>query len=90
MLLGNGDGTYGSARSYGTGNLPTFVATGDVDGDGDADVVTARDTFGNSVSVLLGMGDGTLGGRVDYPTGSESDGVAIGDFNATTAGPISR
>lgn len=51
-------------RAFGTGNFPTFAPWGmdhgDIDGDGDPDVVTARDFFGGpGLSVLRNNGDGT-------------------------------
>ena len=44
------------------------MATADLDGDGDLDLVTANYTP-NTVTVLLGTGNGTFGGRTDYDTG---------------------
>ena len=59
--------------------LPS-VATGDLNGDGAVDIVTANEVD-NDVSVLLGNGDGTLSGEVKYPVGRYASSVEIGDVN---------
>ncbi|MGQ4808111.1 hypothetical protein NKDENANG_01478 [Candidatus Entotheonellaceae bacterium PAL068K] len=63
LLLGNGDGTLQAAQTfgagYGVGDAPFSVALGDVNSDGDLDVVTAN-TDSDDVSLLLGNGDGTF------------------------------
>ncbi len=84
VLLGNGDGTFRTSVQYATGLDPLSVAEGDVNGDGNPDIVTAN-SGSNTVSVLLGNGDGTFQAKVDYATGGSSGGnpysVAVGDFN---------
>jgi hypothetical protein len=52
--LGGGDGSFGSARSYGVGGVPV---TGDFNEDGVLDLVIA----GPALVVLTGHGDGTFG-----------------------------
>jgi len=85
VLLGNGDGTFGQAVNYDT-YFPTWVATGDINGDGKADLVAANagspgNLFASTLSVLLGNGDGTFQPGVTYPAGKRLNYVAIGDFN---------
>ena len=68
ILLGNGDGTFQTAVTYGeTSEYDAFsAAVADVNGDGKPDVAVANEflcdtcsaTDGGSVSVLLGNGDG--------------------------------
>jgi hypothetical protein len=65
VLMGNGDGTFGTVHVYQAGQTPVGVAIGDFNGDGIPDVVTANSgpfmgTPVGSVSLLLGNGDGTL------------------------------
>jgi hypothetical protein len=60
VLLGNGDGTFQMAGSYGSGgNDISSVAVGDVNGDGKFDVVVTNLEWG-TVGLLLGNGDGTF------------------------------
>ena len=80
VLLGNGDGTFGTAVNYGTGTNPQSVAVGDFNGDGKADLAVTNVESAN-VSVLLGNGDGTFQTAVNYGTGSGPETVAVGDFN---------
>src|SRR5580698_11135321 len=63
VLLGNGDGTFQPAVSYGSiGTDASSVAVGDVNGDGAPDLVVQ----GSVTSVLLGNGDGTFQTPVNY------------------------
>jgi hypothetical protein len=90
VLLGNGDGTFQAAVSYGSGGQYSFsVAVGDVNGDGKPDLIVANQCVSNnncangSVSVLLGNGDGTFKGAVSYGSGGVyAQSVAVGDVNA--------
>ncbi len=52
VLLGNGNGTFQPQKAYVVGSQPVAIATGDFNGDGRPDIVTAN-FHGNSVSVLL-------------------------------------
>lgn len=63
MLLGNGDGSFGVKTDYGTGDAPTSVAIGDLNGDGKPDLATAN-FYSSTVSVLLNIGAGSNAGPV--------------------------
>ena len=72
-------GYFQIAGSFSVGNSPQSVAAGDVDGDGDTDLVTAND---GDISVLLADGSGGFGAARNYPIGSPASSVALGDFDS--------
>jgi Ca2+-binding RTX toxin-like protein len=84
VLLGNGNGGFAAAAGspLAVGLIPLSVALGDLDGNGNLDIVTA-DFNSNAVSVLLGNGAGGFtaapGSPVAVGTGPRS--VALGDLN---------
>ena len=85
VLLNRGDGSFQARREYGTGDDPSSVVIGDVDGDGKPDLVTANE-IAHTVSVLLNKGDGSFQAKLDYPTGFAGPGLgpyslAVGDLN---------
>src|SRR5213075_1646407 len=90
VLLGHGDGTFGTATYYPVGSGPLFVAAADFDNDQNPDVVVANnfgvpDGQGNYrffVSVLMGIGNGSLAGAVAYQVGRFPLSIAIGDLNS--------
>ena len=72
VLLGNGDGTFQAAVSYGSGGIEAVsVAVADVNRDGRLDIVVANES-NNMLGVLLGNGDGTFQPAVAYGSGSQS------------------
>jgi hypothetical protein len=76
VLLGNGDGTFQAQKTYSVGNQVEFVATGDLNLDGNQDIVVAN--YGDQdVGVLLGNGDGTFKSQVTYKVGGPDSGLAI-------------
>jgi hypothetical protein len=65
---------------------PWDVVTGDLDGDGNLDLVVGNSgqpgTATGSVSVLLGFGNGRFAPHVEYPTGNNSSmAVALADID---------
>jgi hypothetical protein len=91
VLLGNGDATFQTAVTYGTGGIgPRQVIAADVNGDGKPDLIipntcaTSQNcNYGpGSVGVLLGKGDGTFDAAVAYDSGGDyTVSVAVGDVN---------
>ncbi len=80
VLLNLGAGTFAKNVDYATGSQPSFVAIGDLNGDGKPDLATANQNE-NAVSVLLNLGAGTFAAKVDYATGAYPQTVALGDLN---------
>ena len=80
VLLGNGDGTFQPAVTYGSGGTVESIAVADVNGDGKLDVVVGNDDT-NTVGVLLGNGDGTFQSAVAYGSGGPTESVVVADVN---------
>src|SRR6266566_57687 len=80
VLMGNGDGTFQPAQTFGVGTGPTWMALGDFNRDGKQDLVVLNQVS-NSVSVLLGNGDGTFQPAQNFAVGSGPWSVTVGDFN---------
>jgi hypothetical protein len=74
--------TYQTQTGPGAPAGPQNFATGDLNGDGVADVVIANSpSTTGTVSVLLGKGDGTLGAEHTYQAGSFTSAVVLADFD---------
>jgi hypothetical protein len=88
VLTGNGSfgftklGTTGFSTG---GSQPQALALGDVDGDGNLDVVVANYTSGSTgtASVLLGSATGSLGTATTVTAGAGPSGVALGAFKTS-------
>jgi hypothetical protein len=82
VLFGHGDGTFAARTNFAVGGSPVGLMVGDLNLDGNPDVVVANSAgTANSVSVLLGNGSSALGPRVDFGTGNVPVSVAMGDLN---------
>ena len=84
VALGNGDGTFGAARTFrvGSGHTgPSAVASADLDTDGHEDLVVSNSAT-DDVSVMLGNGDGTFGAAQNFPAGDLPAFVISPDLDA--------
>ena len=81
ILLGNGDGTFQAPKDFTIvpgNNFTTYVAAGDFNGDGKADLAVIDNSI---VYVLLGNADGTFTLKATLTGISNPQSVALGDFN---------
>jgi Bacterial Ig-like domain (group 3)/FG-GAP-like repeat len=89
VLLGNGDGTFQTVRTFSSGGFqPYSIAVGDVNGDGKPDLLMGNYCLsenscpGGGAGVLLGNGDGTFQTAQRYGSGDGSAvSIAVGDVN---------
>jgi hypothetical protein len=82
VLLGNGDGSFQAAVTYASGGKSAVsLAVGDVNGDGQLDVVVTN-VIDNAVGILLGMSTGTFRPAVSYDSGGSNPlSLAIANLN---------
>ena len=79
VLMNRGDGTFAAPASYRPDNDSVHLAIGDVNDDGDPDLVVADASKG--IVVLLNDGSGTFVTQAAFETDSVSTSVVVADFN---------
>jgi hypothetical protein len=85
-LLNNGDGTFRTVWALATDH-PAHLLLVDLDGDGRADLVSAKfpwsvpSTFQPQLDISFGNGDGTFAGTKSYPLSEASSLLDSGDVN---------
>jgi len=78
--------SFAPQTTFATGLTPVAVALGDLDGDGDLDMVVANSASAPpTVSVLLGNGTGGFGAQTTFAVGNTPNDVALGNLNAGAA-----
>lgn len=82
VLLNSGDGTFGQTVNYPTFNVPNprAIAAGDLDGDGDRDLLTG-DGILTAKAVLLNNGSGVFDRALPFDSGGSSTQMALGDLD---------
>ncbi len=87
VLLGKPDGSFAAKVDYGfgsvySGSIPSCIAVGDFNGDGNPDLVVGLTTQ-PTIVIFLGKGDGTFQAPTNFQITSVTSlsGVATGDFN---------
>lgn len=81
IFLGNGDGTFQTDRLLEGGEFCAFLATGDLDHDGDQDLVVTNWTKRDVTSVLINRGEADFFPRKEYQTALGNYGVALADVD---------
>jgi hypothetical protein len=79
VLLNNGDGTFGTANTFAVGAGAVEIASADLNGDGNADLVVTDDI--QAAYIVLGNGDGTFGSSSTISLHDSPLGIAIADLN---------
>src|SRR6266850_3555570 len=87
ILLGNGTGGFSTATNISGGRNPTFVESGDLNGDGNADLILTNETnTQGELTIFLGNG---MGGFAIQPpvflingTQNRTTAVAVADVNS--------
>ena len=83
MWLGNGDGTFGAMTSVPIGGLSAFIDRGDIDNDGDLDVITRQGGTGTILVFLTNNGSASFAVSSPFTTsliGTVND-IIASDFN---------
>jgi hypothetical protein len=83
VLLGNGDGTFGTALPAQLSNGPGLTVA-DLNGDGIPDLVATFDN-NNLIKYSLANGDGTFQPVRESPTGQTPVAIAVADFGSVRA-----
>ena len=78
VLLGQGDGSFQEARTFGVGNAANSVVVGDLNGDGALDLAVGTRS---GVAVLLGQGDGIFQAPLSSGCCGGTLLVGVSDFN---------
>ena len=80
VLLGTGNGSFNSGKSYSAGNNPAQIIVADINGDKIPDLITANQAA-NTFSVLLGTGDGSFQHSIDFAAGKSPQAIVAADFD---------
>jgi flagellin-like hook-associated protein FlgL len=81
ILIGRGDGTFNSTVSLTTDDIYiTSLAIGDINGDGDTDMIAGGYSPFPTVTIFLGNGNGTFTAGVSFEVGG-TFGLGLADLN---------
>jgi hypothetical protein len=80
VVFGDGTGRFNNPEYITTGREPSFVVTGDFNGDGKPDLI-ALNVISGDVTVLFGNGKGQFSVGPNYAAGVATSSPVVGDFN---------
>lgn len=80
IMTNAGSGVLVPGLVVNVGRAPSSIAGGDIDGDGDLDLLTSN-AGSDNVSVLLSDGVGGYSSPLSLPVGDAPDGLDLGDFD---------
>jgi FG-GAP-like repeat len=80
-LLSNNSGSYATSQAIILPSTPNALGLGDLNGDGQLDVVVVNEDLTNNVNVLYGNNAGGFAAPVFVTAGTSPAGIAIGDLN---------
>ena len=94
ILLGNGDGTFRKTDTYPVGTLSELIGYGDINEDGNQDLIIFNALISNDASILYGLGGGKFApeqrmrldgpssvGVLDINSADGAEGLQLVDFN---------
>ena len=84
VVLGNGDGTFGSSSTISLRRIPSGIAIADLNGDGIPDLAISIAGLHNShgeVAILVGLGDGRFARPVLYLLNDNGNRLVATDLN---------
>jgi hypothetical protein len=79
LWFGRGDGSFGGRKELPMNRKPTALALGDLDADGNLDLVVTSDY--RYLSVLLGKGSGSFAAAEEYEVGAKPSSVVLADLD---------
>src|SRR5207244_1171623 len=82
VRLNNGSGSFSGSQEVNVGLRPIGLVLGDIDSDGDLDLLTANSASNGTVSVRLNNSAGTFSGTTEVLVANTPHAVALGDVDA--------